>query len=235
MYETVRHSAPQAGVSAGKSRYDRLAYLYDFLAAIYSGGGIRRAKSQHVCTIQAGQRVLYVGSGTGSECVLAAEAGADVTIAELSLSMLERCKGRFNKAKQAATFLHADALSLHEERPFDVIVAPFFLNTLNPTGVARALDRFSFLLRPGGRLVCVDFRAPQGSWGFRKLQEAFYLPPLLLFRLLTGNPWHELYDYDALSRFATVQLTIVDRRVTRAWGLGLLETITWQVHSPSPL
>lgn len=212
--------------------YDRLASVYDLLAGFYSGGGIRQAKCQHVSTLRPGQRVLYVGSGTGYECAQAAQLGADVTIAELSWAMLLHCKKRFEKLERPGTFLHADALSLHDEDGFDVVVAPFFLNTLNREGVTSALSHLSLLLRPGGRLVCVDFRAPQRSWGFRKIQELFYLPPLVMFHFLAGNPWHEIYDYDSMSRTTPVPLTLLDRKSTRAWGLELLETITWQAHTP---
>lgn len=221
--------------NAVKSPYDKLAPVYDMLGEVYSAGGIRRAKQRHLSGVSAGQRVLYVGAGTGKECFQAARAGARVTIVELSAQMLQKCEAHFGRSCLHATFIQGDILSLPRFTPaFDLVVAPFFLNTLSSEQIPTTVQILLSHLRSGGRLISVDFRGPSSLCVFRWLQKAYYLPPLFLFWVLTGNPWHPLYDYPAIlknDREIVEKLTVlslVSRQTDLAWGLPLMETITWQ-------
>src|SRR6478735_3496059 len=79
--------------------YQRVATVYDGLAEVYSGGGIRRAKLAHLAWVEPGQRVLYVGAGTGLEAVAARSEGAQVTLIDTSSAMLERARRRFERSR----------------------------------------------------------------------------------------------------------------------------------------
>ena len=48
----------------GKS-YDRLSWLYDAAAQLYSGGQIQALKTFQIGELQPGDRVLYAGVGGG--------------------------------------------------------------------------------------------------------------------------------------------------------------------------
>ncbi len=210
--------------------YDRVAPLYDLLGALYSAGAIARSKKEHLKFLHPGQRVLYVGAGTGRECVDAAALGAQVTICDTSERMLQRARSRLESAQLPATYVGADALTL--SATFDVIVAPYFLNVFDSRRVLVALSALSARLSPGGMLYVVDFRAPTGGLFFRGVQRLYYLLPQLLFLVLTKNPWHELYDYPKLAESAAPELTLTKRVCTRAVGLPLLETICFEKTRP---
>ena len=49
----------------------------------------------------------------------------------------------------------------------------------------------------------------------------------LLFHLLTGNPWHDLYDYEEVVQRHNLPLDLESRRLERAYGLPLFETLVW--------
>lgn len=206
--------------------YDRVAEGYDWLATLYSGGGISRAKHAHVPRLRAGARVLYLGCGQGRECVAAAKHGADVTVVDTSRRMLQSCARRFLAAGKSAHFLEQDARHLSMLAPFDVVIAPFFLNVFSEHELPHALRAVLRYLRPDGQFISVDFRAPGKGW-FSWLQRAYYLPPLLLFRLVSNNPWHPLYDYTQVCDEHHLPVALTQRTIHPAWGCPLLETLVW--------
>jgi len=228
-------SAPPGKLSAPEgprreTSYDRVAKIYDGLAALYSGGGIARAKRAHHTLLEEGDRVLYLGAGTGEEAHGASKRGAKVTILDLSESMIEGARRRFSPAEASnAEFLVADARRELAAAPFDVVVAPFFLNVFAQEELEEVLHQVTRHVRSGGLFISVDFRAPSENPLLRFVQKTYYLPPLALFRICTGNPWHDLYDYEALMRRAVPPAAIEERTITRALGLPVLETIAWRL------
>jgi ubiquinone/menaquinone biosynthesis C-methylase UbiE len=214
--------------------YDSIAKAYDALAGLYSLGGIARAKRAHLVLIQPGQRVLYVGAGSGEECVEAARIGARVTILDSSQQMLSLCRARLQKQERlggtelAVTLVRADVRKFYDRKLFDVVVVPFFLNTLEERELPDMIVHLGSYLRHAGQLISVDFRAPSAHPGFRLIQKAYYLPPLALFYSLTQNPWHPLYDYEKIRQKAALPLTLRQRIVTPALGLPLFETLCWE-------
>jgi len=206
--------------------YDRVAGWYDWLATVYSGGGIRRAKHAHVAWLSPGTRVLYLGAGQGQECVAAATRGAHVSAVDSSARMVQLCAARFHAAKQQVQLLQDDALGLPYRESFDVVVAPFFLNVFSTRELPHALKAVFRYLSPGGKFISVDFSAPRPGW-FSWVQRAYYLPPLLLFGLCTGNPWHPLYDYVQISRDHGLAMQLHQRTLHLAWGAPLFETLVW--------
>jgi demethylmenaquinone methyltransferase/2-methoxy-6-polyprenyl-1,4-benzoquinol methylase len=174
-------------------------------------------------------RVLYVGAGTGDECVAAARKGAQVTIVDRSREMLRRCDARLRAAGQSAKLVQADARHLGGAERFDAVVTPFFLNVFGKDEVAGLLLGLCKSATKGGLLLCVDFRGPSDRPFFAALQRAYYLPPLAFFFCAARNAWHEIYDYEAIARASGAPLTLEERLVERAYGLPLLETLVWRV------
>lgn len=208
------------------SPYDAIARVYDWLGWFYSAGAIGRAKNSHLPYLKRGDEVLYVGAGTGTECVRAAALGVQVTAVDTSSAMLARLSARFTAAGEQANVVCGDVLDL--DGSFDAIVAPFFFNVFSPAQLEQAMNRLSKHLKPNGLLVSVDFHAPSNSAFVRMIQKCYYLPPLALFHLATQNPWHELYDYRQIAQQARVPVAIVETIPTKAFGLPLFETLIWK-------
>lgn len=218
--------SPIPQIEANPSPYDRIARFYDFLSWFYSGGGICRAKNVHLSYLQPGVEVLYAGAGTGAECVEAAKRGARVTAVDSSSAMLSQLESRFMKAGLRVNLIRGDVRSLDQR--VDAVVAPFFLNVFTPDQVAAVLSRLSANLRPNGLLISIDFHRPSHSRLVRLIQKLYYLPPLALFYLTTGNPWHELYDYRAITERTELPLSLLQAIPTKAFGLPLFETLIWK-------
>lgn len=202
--------------------------MYDLLATIYSANGIARTRTAHIPGLRQGQRVLYAGAGTGADCLAACRSGAEVTALDKSAEMIVRLERRLGRAGHSAAVRCGDLFDEGLELGrFDVIVAPFFLNVFSRAEMLRATERLVSLLVPGGLLVVADFRAPAEGC-FRWFQRAFHLVPLALFWAISGNAWHELYDYPQLFADAGLPLELRHREPVRAWGLSLFESVTWE-------
>src|SRR3990172_4035060 len=81
----------------GKS-YDRMAWLYDAAAHLYSGGQIHALKTSQIGELQPGNRVLYAGVGGGEDAVLAAKNHVILTVLDSSPLMLEQAARKFRAA-----------------------------------------------------------------------------------------------------------------------------------------
>jgi len=165
-----------------------------------------------------GARVLYAGVGTGEELLSALAAGARPTALDASPAMLERAQTRLGPRAREVQFCCEDVFAHAAAQPYDTVVANFFLNVFAESLLPRVTRRLTELVCPGGSLLIGDFAPPVANRLARALQRAYYWPPLALFRLLTNNPWHPLYDYRP--EVERLGLELVAHHRVRIFGLG---------------
>jgi 2-polyprenyl-3-methyl-5-hydroxy-6-metoxy-1,4-benzoquinol methylase len=102
--------------------------------------------------------VLDIGCGTGSLSLVLAKLNYDVTGVDLSEAMIARAKAKTKAAGYSIPFKVMDAYNPDfSPRQFDVIVCRHLLWALPEP--ALALQRWSKMLVPGGRLVLIE-----GDW-----------------------------------------------------------------------
>jgi SAM-dependent methyltransferase len=100
-------------------------------------------------------RVADLGCGTGTLALLLAEEGYAVDGVDFSPEMVRRAR---DKAGDVARFVEGDAAAPPlEPASYDVVLSRHVLWAM--PSPADALDRWTALLRPGGRLLLVE-----GSW-----------------------------------------------------------------------
>ena len=174
--------------------YDRVAFLYDEVCAVYSLDAIARSKRHHLGFLKAGNRVLYVGVGRGADALAAARAGAQVTAVDLSEPMLRRLRSAAIREGLYLKLIEDDVSQLPCPGDYDVVVANYFLNMFAESDAQSMLDVLLGQIRPGGRLCLADF-APAAGLGLRKIVTTAY------YRLVNGVGWllgicalHEIPD-----------------------------------------
>ena len=124
--------------------------------------------------IDRNSRVLDVACGTGDLAEAFADAGAaEVTGVDFTPEMLDVAKFKGQRAtggdaaRTTVRYLHGDAMQLEfPDASFDVVSIAFGIR--NVAVPARAIAEFHRVLRPGGRLVVLEFADPANPvirWG----------------------------------------------------------------------
>ena len=112
--------------------------------------------------IRPGARVLDVACGTGDLSEAFADAGAgEVTGVDFTPEMLEVARHKRNPpaGRARVTYERGDAMDLrYPAGYFDVVSIAFGIR--NVADPARALREFARVLKPGGRLVVLEFAEP---------------------------------------------------------------------------
>ena len=145
----------------------RWALAYDMLLRIIWGRAERAYRDRviQLAALQAGDAVLDVGCGTGSQAIVAKRrVGASGMIVGIDASpeMITRAKAKAAKAGMAIEFRLAVAEALpFADATFDAVLTTTVLHCL-PDGARRAgLSEMIRVLRPGGRLLLVDYGGPR--------------------------------------------------------------------------
>jgi len=141
--------------------FDRVAERYDVMNDLMSLGLHRLWKhfALSVARPRAGERVLDVASGSGDlAAALARRVGAqgEVWATDVNMKMLERGRDRLLDAGALAPAVQCDAERLpFRDAYFDCVTVGFGLR--NMTHKDRALAEMARVLKPGGRLVVLEF------------------------------------------------------------------------------
>jgi phosphatidylethanolamine/phosphatidyl-N-methylethanolamine N-methyltransferase len=133
--------------------YDKLAKVYDlfFGPTLHPG---RLAAIQRM-DIQAAERVLEVGVGTGINLSLYPK-HCSITGIDFSSSMLEKARERTaRKELRGIRLLQMDAADLKfADDSFDIVYAPYLISVVpDPVKVACEMRR---VCRPGGRIIFLN-------------------------------------------------------------------------------
>lgn len=146
--------------------FDSVASQYDLMNDLMSLGLHRIWKrfASGLCGVRNGDQVLDLAAGTGDLTrLLARQAGpaGQVIMSDINISMLERGRDRLldRGVIDGVKLLQANAeqLPLADNR-FDCVVIGFGLR--NVTDKQAALEEMQRVLKPGGRLLILEFSRP---------------------------------------------------------------------------
>jgi len=158
---------------AGEGRAERvndlfaaIAPRYDLINDLQSFGLHRWWKRRLIqfAAVQPGEAALDLCCGTGDVAFALAEAGARVTGMDFSAPMLAVAEARKVKVGEAAgpVFLQGDALRTpFPDAHFDVVTISYGLRNL--ASVDEGLREMWRVLKPGGRLLVLDFGKPDNA------------------------------------------------------------------------
>lgn len=146
--------------------FDSVASKYDIMNDAMSLGLHRVWKRQalQLCQIRENHRVLDVAAGTGDLSLLIApkvQAKGSLVVSDINRAMLSQAKIRLLDKGfiQNITFVQANAETLpFPTQSFDRIIIGFGLR--NVTNKTKALQSMAQLIKPGGRLVILEFSHP---------------------------------------------------------------------------
>ena len=163
MSETIQ--APKSAVLHSMARY------YDLLAGLITLGREREFRDRLVtlAKVAPGDAVLDVGCGTGSLAVAAKRrAGAQGTVwgVDASAEMIDRARLKASKRGLEIGFEIARAESLpFPDASFDVVMSTLMMHHLPRQVRELFAGEVLRVLRPGGRVLVVDFEKPVNKRG----------------------------------------------------------------------
>lgn len=155
-----------------------LTPLYDGVVAVTTRERVTKGALIQQAQLQAGQRVLDLGTGTGSLAILAkrVEPGVDIigldgdsTILEIAVRKARRAGTEIEFQLGRAQCLPFPGLS------FDRVVSSLFFHHLSWADKAQAAQEISRVLKPGGQLHVADWGRPSN----RMMSAAFATVQLL--------------------------------------------------------
>ncbi len=153
--------------------FDRIAGVYDLLNTVMTAGIHHRwrERAADIAGIGPGDRVLDVAAGTGDlalELARRVSPGGEVVGSDFSEAMLGRARAK-NKFPQTLRFEWGDALELgYPDDSFDAATVGF--GARNFSDLTRGLAEMTRVVRPGGRVVMLEFTTPTRpplSWFYR--------------------------------------------------------------------
>jgi demethylmenaquinone methyltransferase/2-methoxy-6-polyprenyl-1,4-benzoquinol methylase len=160
--------------------FDQVAPWYDAMNERMSLGLHRVWRRRTAAALPAGGRVLDLATGTADLAIALARRGCTVVGVDLSAGMLALGRRKVGQAglAQAITLLQGDVLALAlPAGSFDAASNAFLLRNL--ADMRPALAEMARVVRPGGRLACLEIAYPQ------------FAPWRALFRLYFDHivPW----------------------------------------------
>ena len=169
--------------------FGRIVRRYDLLNRLISLGMDRRWRREAAAAaLPAGAVALDVGAGTGDLAQeLRRQGAARVVGVDFSREMLVAAQVKAAGVGGGLSWALADALRLpFADDTFDCVTNAFLLRNL--ADLSAGLAEMARVLKPGGRLVCLDMtRPPPGLFGaLYRLYFTRLVPPLA--GLISGDP-----------------------------------------------
>lgn len=186
------------------SMFGAIAARYDLLNTVLSFGLDRlwRREAARVALAGSPRRILDVATGTGDLALALKRTHphAEVTGVDFSDPMLAIARDKARRSGLRLTLEPADGTALpYPDASFDAVTIAYGLR--NFSDPRRGLEEFARVLRPGGRLVVLEFPPPpEGLFG-RLFRFYFFTVVPLVGRLVCGDEVAYRYLPASVSRF----------------------------------
>jgi demethylmenaquinone methyltransferase / 2-methoxy-6-polyprenyl-1,4-benzoquinol methylase len=168
----ANNNHPQKGAISDqdnvRTMFDRIVPKYDLMNHVMTVGMDFRwrkmlARQAMDLDNRTSERVLDVATGTGDVVFEIRKAGVpEVVGLDLSTGMIEEARRKAKKHREGVSFVVGDGMNLpFEDGSFDAVTISFGLR--NMPDYAASVREMARVLKPGGRLVCLEmtpFRRP---------------------------------------------------------------------------
>jgi demethylmenaquinone methyltransferase/2-methoxy-6-polyprenyl-1,4-benzoquinol methylase len=159
-------ATPQSKRQYVRRLFATIADRYDLITAVLSYGQDARWKARLVslANVQPGDRALDLACGTGDIAFAVAAKGARTIGLDITHRMLQLARRRAGapatSSRQLLAFVAGDMTSLPlPAASFDLVTTGYGLR--NVPDLNLAIDEIARVLRPGGRLLSLDFNRPE--------------------------------------------------------------------------
>lgn len=189
--------------------FDNIAGKYDLMNRVMTMGQDQKWRRFVVgkTQVKKGDRALDLATGTGDIALMLSEVCGDdrVVGGDFSLGMLKEAKKRFENKKISWQACDANNLPF-EDKSFDAVTFGYLLRNVDDS--LKVLKEVYRVLKPGGRVVCLDTTPPAKNiyYPFVKMYFSMGIPVLgkiiardeSAYAYLTGSTM-DFHDADTLA------------------------------------
>lgn len=187
--------------------FDAVAEKYDLMNSLLSLGihHIWKSKAVKQLALQDGYQVLDVCGGTGDLSILAAGAvgpSGRIVLYDFNAKMMAAGESKVSEDRKAGPIFYvqgdAERMSF-PDHSFDAAMVGFGIRNL--THMTRGFDEMYRVLKPGGKMLCLEFSKPTFA-PFRWLYDlySFYIMPYL-GEMIVGNKQAYLHLPESIRTF----------------------------------
>jgi demethylmenaquinone methyltransferase/2-methoxy-6-polyprenyl-1,4-benzoquinol methylase len=194
-----RRVSPEEKKYRVQEHFDTVAARYDLTNTLLSFGlqHLWKKKAVSRLGLKAGERVLDACGGTADLALLAARAAGArgrVVLYDFNRAMLARGRAKVAGAGlgEVISFIQGDAEQIAlQDCTFDAAMVGFGIRNL--AAMEQGLKELHRVLKPGGRLLILEFSQPTNPW-FRALYDLYSFTVMPLVGKIMMGTW-EAYTY----------------------------------------
>jgi demethylmenaquinone methyltransferase/2-methoxy-6-polyprenyl-1,4-benzoquinol methylase len=206
MTERVDVALPDDGVKAGTVRrmFGRIAGRYDLMNRLMTFGRDQAWHREVVrrAALPSGGCLLDIGSGTGGIVCAALDRDSTLSVVAADFTFEMMAAGRSRHTGRAIQWCGADALALpFRDNSFDAVTSGYLIR--NVVDIRKAFDEQMRVLRPGGRLVCLDTSPPPAGLLQPAIKAYLQFAIPLAGRLVSGDRYAYRYLPESTQHFHT--------------------------------
>ena len=192
---------------AAPGRYDRGIRLL-------TGGKLDDLYERLIAHIQAGDRVLDIGCGTGALALRAAGRGARIKAIDINpgMLMIARSSAKDAHHSQNIEFVEMGVAELDGEGDgtYDAVMSGLCLSELTREELDFTVKEVRRILKPGGLFLVVDEVRPRSF--LRRLWQGFFRSLFKFFVfLVTGTTTHALKSFPSKMEEAGFEIVFLER------------------------
>jgi len=195
-----------------ENRYDRVAPIYDRLAALVFGERLLVAQAQHLHRLPPECKIVIAGGGSGGILDLIAglaEPPQTIYYIDSSPRMIALAKRRlalsgYDAFARSVHFTEMSVNRWQPPEPIDALLTPYLLDCFDGASLERMLDHLSQWLRPDGMWLVTDFTESRHT-----VQRMIMATMFAFFRITASLQSKRLENYGA--KIARLGFTSLDR------------------------
>lgn len=202
----MTHLSGSARAAYVRAMFTRIAGRYDVMNRLMTFGqdeSWRRSVLQ-LADVATGGRLLDLGTGTGDLALaaLARDPALRAVGGDFTLEMMR--VGQRRAAGRRVRWSGADALNLpFPDNTFDAVTSGYLMR--NVSNLERAWVEQYRVLKPGGRVVCLDTTPPARNWLRPFIEFHLHVVIPTLGRLIAGNSDAYTYLPDSTEGFLSAE------------------------------
>jgi ubiquinone/menaquinone biosynthesis C-methylase UbiE len=172
--------------------FDRIAFIYDFLAKLVFNNSIVNSQKYFLNKIQDYSKVLILGGGSGQLLVelLKLKPNCEVCYVEASERMIVLSKNKIKRTSMVH-FIHGTEEDISRSIEYDALITNFYLDLFTEYQLADIIVKLQSAMKPEAQWIVTDFVSNNKWWQETMLKVMYWF-----FRITCDIESQQLPEWD---------------------------------------